>query len=41
MIEPPAAVLQEPEPQQPVSEVEALRKEMEELKALLRQKGQS
>ena len=41
MIEPPAEFLQEPEPQQPVSEVEALRKEMEELKALLRQKGQS
>ena len=40
MIKPPPEFLKEPEPQQPVSEVEALRREMEELKALLKQKAQ-
>ena len=40
MIKPPPEFLKEPEPQQPVSEVEALRREMDELKALLKQKAQ-
>lgn len=40
LLEPPAEYLGEPEPSRPVSEVEALRKEMDELKALLRKQQQ-